>query len=121
MIVMKILIAITSCVRDAQNGNNQAIRDTYLRDIANHPDLEYRFFIGDGTPTGEDESSLRAGVQGAVDRNRGINYEEKCNASAQYKCNALYEPQADEVMLPVPDDHFHLVHKVRAKIGRAHV
>ena len=111
---MKILIAITSCVRDAQNGNNQAIRDTYLRDIANHPDLEYRFFIGDGTPTGEDESSLREGVQGAVDSNRGINYEEKCNASAQYKCNALYEPQADEVMLPVPDDYFHLVHKVRA-------
>ena len=78
---MKVLIAITSCVRDAQNGNNQALRDTFLKDVANRPDLEYRFFLGDGTPTGEDETTLRAGVHGAIDNNRGIDYNEKCTES----------------------------------------
>jgi hypothetical protein len=111
---MRKLLAITSCVRDAQNGNNQAIRDTYLRDAAQYPDLEYRFFIGDGTPTGEDESTLRAGVHGAADHNRGIDYNEKCKESEQYAKPTPYEPKADEVMLPVPDDYFHLVYKVRA-------
>jgi hypothetical protein len=108
---VKILIAITSCVRDAQNGNNQAIRDTFLKD---KPEVEYRFFLGDGTPTGEDETRLRAGVYGAVDPNRGIDYNVKCTESEQYTQSTDYKPQADEITLPVPDDYFHLVYKVRS-------
>ena len=111
---MKILLAITSCVRDAQNGNNQAIRDTFLVDAKSHPEVEYRFFLGDGTSTGEDETKLRAGVHGAVDPNRGIDYDTKCTESEQSTKTTSYEPKADEVMLPVPDDYFHLVYKVRA-------
>ena len=110
---MKVLIAITSCVRDAQNGNNQALRDTFLKDVANRPDLEYRFFLGDGTPTGEDETTLRAGVHGAIDNNRGIDYNEKCTESERTTRVTTYASMSDEVMLPVPDDYFHLVYKVR--------
>jgi len=108
---VKILIAITSCVRDAQNGIEQAQRDTFLKDISKYPDVIYKFFIGDGTPTGENEVPLRAMVVGAHDNNRGINYEEKCKTGETQP--AVYSPKDDEVVLPVPDDYFHLVFKVR--------
>jgi hypothetical protein len=108
---MKVLIAITSCVRDAQNGIEQAQRDTFLKDISKYPDVIYKFFIGDGTPTGEDETPLRAMVAGAHDNNRGINYEEKCKTGETQP--AAYSPKDDEVVLQVPDDYFHLVFKVR--------
>ena len=110
---MKTLIAITSCVRDAQNGSNQAMRDTFLKDIGKYPGLEYRFFIGDGTPTGENENHIRAGVKGCVDHNRGIDYDAKCSESEQNTKISSYAPKSDEVMLSVPDDYFHLVYKVR--------
>ena len=74
----KILIALTSCVRDAQNGTAQAQRDTWLQDVAKYPDVTYKFFLGDGTPTGENEEPLRAMTKGAHDTNRGIDYAVKC-------------------------------------------
>jgi hypothetical protein len=109
--VPKILIALTSCVRDAQNGVAQAQRDTWLQDVAKYPDVTYKFFLGDGTPTGEDDAPLRAMAKGAHDDNRGINYEEKCKTGDAKPQE--YTPKNDEVFLSVPDDYFHLVFKVR--------
>ena len=106
---MRVLLGVTSCVRDAQNGNNQAIRDTWGKDLP--ADVDLRFFIGDGTATGEDEAHIRRGVQGCVDHNRGIDYNAKCNSDQSN--SAGYVPQTDEVMLPCPDTYFHLVWKVR--------
>ena len=97
----KILIAVTSCVRDCQNGTAQAVRDTWLQDVAKYPDVTYKFFIGDGTPTGENEAPLRAMAAGAHDVNRGINYEEKCKTGDAQP--AAYTPKDDEVALHVPD------------------
>lgn len=108
---MKVLIAITSCVRDAQNGNEQAQRDTFLQTISKYPDVTYKFFLGDGTSTGEDESPLRTMVQGAHDKNRGIDYAVKCTEGDATP--SAYTPKDDEVVLHAPDDYFHLVFKVR--------
>ena len=104
-------MAVTSCVRDARNGTNQAVRDTWLQDVEKYPDVEYRFFLGDGTPTGEDETPLRAMAKGAHDDNRGINYEEKCKTGDATPAD--YTPKYDEVFLHAPDSYFHLVFKVR--------
>ena len=43
----KILIAIASCERDSNNGYNQAVRDTWLK----NKNVEYKFFRGVGNPT----------------------------------------------------------------------
>ena len=40
---MKILIAISSCARDAQNGYNQAVRDTWIKDLT----CDYKFMVGE--------------------------------------------------------------------------
>jgi len=45
---MKVLIAISSCFDFEKNGNNQAMRDTWLPDVAKFHGLEYRFFFGKG-------------------------------------------------------------------------
>ncbi len=42
---MRVLIAISSCYDFERNGNNQAMRDTWLPDLAF---LNYRFFFGYG-------------------------------------------------------------------------
>jgi len=55
---MKALIAITSWVTGAINGENQAMRDTFLKDVPRYPGLDYKFFIGNGQSTGEDETLL---------------------------------------------------------------
>jgi hypothetical protein len=111
---MKVLIAITSCVRDAQNGTTQAQRETWLQDATKYPDITYKFFLGDGTPSGDDESRFRAMIKGAHDPNRGVNYEEKCRNSDADAVPPLYVPQDDEIILSCPDDYFHLPYKVRA-------
>ena len=111
---MKILIAITSCRRDARNGFNQAVRDTWLKEVGNFP-VDYKFFIGDGAPSNNyDDAAIWASSKDHVDGNRGINYEEKCIQSAeQVVSEPPCVPQADEVVLSAPDDYIHLVVKVR--------
>lgn len=108
----KILIAISSCRRDARNGYNQALRDTWVKDIPS--DVEYKFFIGDGTPTNDNEEAIAASQTGC-DLNRGINYQTKgamsvIDAAAQ----PALVPKDDEVLLQVPDDYRHIAVKVRA-------
>lgn len=47
---MKLLIAISSCFDFEKNGNNQALRETWLRDIRSSPGVwvDYKFFFGIG-------------------------------------------------------------------------
>src|ERR1043165_173140 len=45
---MRCLIAISSCFDFERNGNNKAMRETWLPDVKQFPELEYRFFFGIG-------------------------------------------------------------------------
>ena len=45
---MKVLLAIMSCRGAEANGDNQAIRDTWMRDVVPHQNVDFRFFVGDG-------------------------------------------------------------------------
>ena len=45
---MRALITISSCARDVLGGYNQSLRDTWLKEIAGIPWLDYKFFIGSG-------------------------------------------------------------------------
>ena len=106
---MKILIAISSCRRDARNGYNDALRETWLKDIP----VEYKFFIGDGTPTNDNEQAIAASQTGG-DTNRGIDYAAKGKASViSAAAEPPLEPKDDEVILAVPDDYRHIAVKVR--------
>lgn len=55
---MRALVAVASCVRDCQNGYNDAIRETWGKDCA-PAGLELRFFAGGGVGrTAQDEVGL---------------------------------------------------------------
>jgi hypothetical protein len=45
---MKSMIAISSCWDFEKNGNNTALRETWLPDVKHFPGLDYKFFIGHG-------------------------------------------------------------------------
>jgi len=50
------LIAISTCEAFEANGCNQAMRDTWLKDVSNRFGLDYKFFVGYG-PNGNDLKS----------------------------------------------------------------
>ena len=102
---MKVLISITSWVSGAVRGEHQAVRDTYLTNKL-PAGVEYKFFVGDGTPTGEDESVLREHWSGTV-------WEKKAVATELPKKRIDYCAAPDEVVLSVPDDYIHLSYKLR--------
>jgi hypothetical protein len=107
---MRALITISSWVGAATNGENQAMRDTFLESVSEFPGLDYRFFIGDGFSTGEDESALwDSFVHSAA------GYGNKAREGVQNK-PITYTPSDDEVILSnVPDDYAHLAYKVRGQ------
>lgn len=43
---MKILVAVMSCWMCELNGDNHSLRDTWLKDLAAYPSVDYRFFHG---------------------------------------------------------------------------
>lgn len=55
---MKALIAISSCGDFEANGNNQALRDTWLPSIKDFPGLDYKFFFGVGQNAPQLEDSI---------------------------------------------------------------
>jgi hypothetical protein len=119
---MKILIAIPSCRRNMHNGFNQAVRDTWLKDIEKYPDVEYRFFIGDGTPVPADvDAAIRASeIKGFSDTNRGIDYSLKTTECESVAAEPIGELKSDEVLIPVPDDYRYLAVKVQETFRWAH-
>ena len=94
-----VLIAIRSCVRDAKRGDNQASRDTWLKDVKYYG-YDYKFFIGDGTPTGE--------VEPKVTTEWGWQYKGRKQESI-----SEIVPKTDEEILHCPDDYFHMSYKLR--------
>ena len=103
---VKVLIAITSWVTGATNGENQAMRDTSLNDVVKYPGLDYRFFMGNGQTTGEDESALNSSYQQVIQAH-GMKYENR----APKPC--VYNLKSDEVFLPTPDDFRHNCYKTK--------
>lgn len=99
---MKVLILILSCVQHELNGFNQAMRDTWLFDT-DFFGLDYRFFIGNGEQTGEDETLLL-----------------NTYASRAFPDKVLVDSdisklpyRRDHVILDVPDDYLHVSYKFR--------
>jgi hypothetical protein len=105
----KVLIAILSCVKFSLDGSNQASRDTFLSERIKFPEADYRFFMGDGTPTGEDEFAL----QGAP---RECGHVQLDSPRISLEGTNPYIPKLDEVVLHVPDDYVYLSWKVRAAL-----
>lgn len=102
----KALICIASWVGGALRGENQALRDTWLTNLPKG--IDYRFFIGDGTPTGEDETTLFTSFQ-----RTDFGYAKK--ALASMRTPQHYTPQQDEVILHTPDDYARFAYKMRAE------
>ena len=106
---MKILIAISSWQNGARKGYNQSQRDTWIQDLKKYHNVDYRFFVGDGKPTGEDEGALHSTFQQVVQGHtqqpehiKGISV-------------TGFTPQDDEVVLSnVPDDYMHVTFKDKA-------
>jgi hypothetical protein len=96
----KTLVLILGCVAHEINGYHQAMRDTWLNDWTG---LRHKFFIGNGTQTGEDETLL-------------LNTYE----SRAFPDKALVDPgisnlpkQSDHVILDVPDEYQYVSYKFR--------
>jgi|SRR5579871_61528 hypothetical protein len=97
---MKPFISIISCLDYARNGINQAVRDTFLSNIS---DVDYKFFLGDGTKVQESEKFKFSWEK------RGSRYTDK-PTDVEY---ISYTPQFDEIIVPVPDDYKHISFKTR--------
>ena len=102
--VTKAIICIASWVGGALRGENQALRETWLKDCG----VDYKFFIGDGTPTGEDETAMLASFSDSRPE-----YLDKAISTVQPI--PTYHLLPDEVLLHVPDDYLHLAYKVRGE------
>ncbi len=103
---MKVLIAITSCVKFALNGSNQASRDTWMKALPNFTNLECKFFMGDGTPVEESDKfkkSLRDCPHAHVD-----------NPRVSLDDPNPYTPKCDEVIVHAPDDYIYHTWKTKA-------
>ena len=105
---MKVLIAIISWIEGCKKGVHKAQRDTFLKDIALFPNLGYKIFVGDGTPTGEDEYDINKSFEAAHPLTQGK------NAKNLQKWPFDYSPKEDEVVLHVPDDLVHISYKAKA-------
>jgi hypothetical protein len=104
---MKILICILGWVEGCRKGVHKAQRATFLQDVAKFPGLDYKIFIGDGTPTGEDEWDINKSFEAAHPLTQGKN-------ASNLPLPFDYSPKSDEVVLHVPDDLVHIAYKARA-------
>lgn len=113
---MKALIVIGSYI-GTDPGYTQAMRDavreTYLKGIGQFPELEYRFFMGDGTPTGDNEDFILNTLSASY---TDPGYKDKALRFTDRKVElTTYSPKSDEVLLHVPDDYPHITYKLRAE------
>ena len=90
---MKIAILFISCAKYSLDGTHQAMRDTFLKDVPKFPGLDYKFLIGDGTPTGEDETEMRAALK------------DSRHPVFDRHSPTINQPKDDEILAPVPDDY----------------
>lgn len=101
----RVLIAIQSCISHSLNGYNQTMRDTWLKDTKEFKDLEYRFFVGDGTPSGEDESFLLDSWDKTLSDHIKKEFIDPSIS--------LYVRKDDEVLLRIPDRYIYSGYKLR--------
>jgi hypothetical protein len=104
---MKVLICILSWVGGCRKGWHKAQRATFLQDVEKFPDIDYKIFVGDGTPTGEDEYDINLSFEAAHPLTQGKHFQ---NTPLPFD----YTPKDDEVVLHVPDDLVHIAYKARA-------
>jgi hypothetical protein len=114
-VLMRALIAFSSCEKYAVEKKNQALRDTFLKDVPMFPDLEYKIFIGDGTPIKEDTSALQMEYDIAFKEwttrfPASPAVWEKKDKPQRF---SNYAPESDEVILHVPDDYKNISYKTR--------
>ncbi len=107
---MRILLAITSCIKFALNGSNQAARETFLADLSKFPGLDYKFFMGDGTPTGNDEGPLQNSLKDCPHAHLD-------SPRISLDDPNPYRPKDDEVVLHVPDDYIYHTWKTKAYLS----
>lgn len=105
---MKTLICILGWVEGCRKDVHKAQRATFLQDVAKFPYLDYKIFVGDGTPTGEDEYDINKSFEAAHPITQGK------NAMTSPKIPFDYVPRTDEVVLHVPDGLVHVAYKARA-------
>ena len=104
---MKVLICILGWVEGCRKDVHKAQRATFLQDVTKFPGLDYRIFVGDGTPTGEDEYDVNLSFEAAHPLTQGKNSKNK-------PLPFDYVPKEDEVVLRVPDGLVHVAYKARA-------
>ena len=109
---MRALLIISSYVGkniSKVQAERDAVRNTFLKSIKKFPELDYKFFVGDGTPTGEDETALWDTISAPYTD------PEYKNKAIAYKTNEVlsYSPREDEIVLHTPDDYIHVSHKLR--------
>lgn len=107
----KILIAFLGWVGGAKRGDHQALRDTWLKDLPSN--MDYRFFIGDGTPVDPTEDArINAGFSFWATKTRwNNNHRETQTKLSQSYPVAGYQPQEDDVMAPCPDGYHYMSYK----------
>lgn len=102
---MKTLVAILSCSHHTLHGHNEVLRSTWLKNAKEFSEVEYRFFLGDGTQTSEDHTLL------------DWTWSNESPAYTQRKFNdpsiVGYTPKADEVLMKVSDRYEHMSYKLR--------
>jgi hypothetical protein len=96
---MQFLIAILSCVKHAVGGQNQVMRDTWLKNVEN-----YKFFMGDGTPVIGDNYAIESW------HNSDWLYYKRLYEDTDIRTYVLRE---DEVALRIPDSYSHASFKLR--------
>jgi C-methyltransferase C-terminal domain/Putative zinc binding domain/Methyltransferase domain len=110
----KVLIAFLGWVGGAKRGDHQALRDTWLKDLPQFPNIDYRFFIGDGTPVDpQEDEKINAGFIQWANAFKGGNkshYTQQTNLGKAYPV-AGYEPREDEVMVSCPDGYHYMSYK----------
>lgn len=107
----KVLVAFLGWVGGAKRGDHQALRDTWLKDSAEYPNMNYKFFIGDGTPLNpEEDKRINEGFQYWANRGNAGHADNQTKLGKTYAPSG-YQPLQDEIMIPFPDGYHYLSYK----------
>jgi hypothetical protein len=93
---MKILIAILSCVRDTGNGFNQAVRETWLKDLNG---ADYCFFLGRGAKIRPDDYPDEF-ILDCPDDYLGLPYKTKALLKAASDYEYIFKVDTDTYVVP---------------------
>jgi len=102
---MKVLIAITSCARDVANGDNQAVRETWVPTLSQYG-YDYRFFVGVGQTPKQEEFHLNF----AADSHKHATREPVLAQSVPLDRSLL---KGDEILVDCDDSWIYLPYKIR--------